>query len=65
MDGTVNTDNVRMYAPKGDKPDFGFQRNNSCQNVTVWCGMLEPCFSEGNANGGNYLEILNSLILLQ
>ena len=22
IDGTVNTDNVRMYAPKSDKPDF-------------------------------------------
>ena len=64
MDGTVNTYNIRMYATKGNKPDFTFQINNSHQKVTVWggiCGkgiLLGPCFFERNVNGGNYLEIL-------
>ena len=41
MDRTVNTDNVRMYAPKGDKPDFVFQRNNSRQKFSeVECGAV-------------------------
>ena len=35
IDGTINTYNVRMYAPKGGKPDFTFQRNNSRHKVTV------------------------------
>ena len=35
MDRTVNTYNIRMYAPKGDKPDFTFQINNSGQKVTL------------------------------
>ena len=69
--GTVNTYNFRMYAPKCDKPDFTFQRNNSRQKSTIWSGMcgngilLAPYFFERNVDGGNYLEILNELILPQ
>ena len=71
MDGTVNTYNVRIFTPKGDKPDFTFQRNNSSQKFTFWggiCGtgnLFGPCFFEGDVNEGNYLEILNRLILPQ
>ena len=36
MHETVNTYNVGMYAPKGDKSDLTFQINKSCQKVTVW-----------------------------
>ena len=36
MDGTINTCNVRMYAPKGDKLGLTFQRNNLPQKVAVW-----------------------------
>ena len=54
-----------MYASKGDKPDFTFQRDNSRQKDTVWGGMgangilLRSYFFEGNVDGGNYLEIIN------
>ena len=71
MDGTVNTYNVRMYAPKSDKPDFTFQKNNSSQKVAACNGMcgnsilLGPSVFEGNVNGGNYLQILDNLILPQ
>ena len=71
MDGTVNKYNVWMKSPKSDKPDFTFQRNSLRQKFTVWGGtsnnsiLSGPYFFEGNVNGGNYLEILNNLILLQ
>lgn len=60
-----------MYAPKSDKPALTFQKNNSSQKVTAWgrmCGngiLLGPFFFEGNFNRGNYLEILDNVILPQ
>ena len=57
IDGTINTYNVRMHAPKGGKPDFTFQRNNSRHKVTVWDGM----FGNGILSGPYFLtEILMS-----
>ena len=59
VDGTVSTYNVRIYAPKGHKPDSTFQRNNSCQEVTIWSGvfgngvLLGSYFYQRNVNGGN------------
>lgn len=61
MDGTVNTHNVPMYALKGDKPDFTFQRNNSCQQVTeVECVamvfFLDPTFLKEMVMGETTLK---------
>ena len=39
MDGTVNSCNVGICAPKSHKLDFTFQRNNSCQKVTILGGV--------------------------
>lgn len=52
-----------MYATKGDKLDLTFQINNLCQNIAVWGAksiLLGPY-----VNVGNYLKILNNLILPQ
>ena len=35
MNGEVNTQNVRQYAPKGHPPTFNFERSNSREHLTV------------------------------
>ena len=41
MNGTVSTQNVRCYAPKGDPPDdFKYERGNSRQKLHVWICLL-------------------------
>lgn len=51
MKGEVSTQNVRMYAPKGNPPSYNYDVNNSRQKVTVWVGicgngtLLGPFFS--------------------
>ena len=36
MNGEVNTHNICRYAPKGDPPEFNFDRNDSRAKLTVW-----------------------------
>ena len=69
MNGRVNTQNVRRYAPGGNQPEFSFDVNESREKVSVWAGMLVngvvigPFFLEGNVNGHTYLELLNERVL--
>ena len=59
MDGTVNSCNVGICAPKSHKLDFTFQRNNPCQKVTILGGVcgngvfLGLYFSQEKVNVGN------------
>ena len=72
MNGTVNTQNVRCYAPRGNPPpDFVYDVNENREKVTVWAGMIGngtiigPYFFDGNVNSDSYLELLNEFVLPQ
>lgn len=66
MNGKVSTQNVRMYAPKGEPPAHNFDRRNDRRKVNVWaaiCGngtILGPYFFDGNVNGRRYLDMINN-----
>lgn len=69
MNGTVSTQNVRCYAPKGNPPaDFKFERNNSREKLHVWIGLcgngqlIGPYFFNRNVNGGTYSEMLLQVV---
>ena len=64
MNGEVNTHNIRRYAPKGDPPEFNFDRNDSRAKLTVWVG-LGPYFFDGDANGIAYLQMLDEHVFPQ
>ena len=65
MNGEVNTQNVRQYAPKGHRSAFNFE------HLTVWaalCGnglIFGPYFFVQNVNGIAYLRILNEFVFPQ
>ena len=71
INGEVNTQNVRQYAPKGHQPAFNFERSNSRVHLTVWaavCGnglIIGPYFFDGNVNGNAYLRMLNEFVFPQ
>ena len=71
MNGELNTQNVRQYAPIGHPPAFNFERSHSRVHLTVWaalCGnglVLGPYFFEQNVNGIAYLRMLNEFVLPQ
>ena len=68
MNGSVNTQNVREYAPSGQPPNFFYERNESRARITVWVGLcgngklIGPFFFEGSVNGVKYLEMLNEKV---
>ena len=39
MNGRVNTQNVRCYAPSGEAPNFRFEKNDSREKIMVWGGV--------------------------
>ena len=69
LNGKVTTQNVRQNAPRGENPDFMFERKLSKEKKTVWMGLydngvvLEPLFFNANINGMMYLELLNEQVL--
>ena len=69
MNGVVNAQNVRHYAPKGNAPVFNINRKDSHAKLTVWgavCGngvLLGPYFFERNVNGDKYLQMLQQYVL--
>ena len=71
MNGEVNTQNVRQYAPKGHPPTFNFEKSNSREHLTVWaalCGIgmiFGPYFFERNVNGITYLRMFNEFVFPQ
>ena len=68
MNGKVNTQNVRKYAPRGNQPEFTYDVNESREKVTVWAGLvgngalIGPFFFDGNVNQASYLELLNERV---
>ena len=68
MNGRVSNQNIRMYAPKGQAPDFPYDVNECREKVTVWMGLcgngraVGPFFFEGNVNKEKYLELLNESV---
>ena len=71
MNGEVNTQNVRQYAPKGHPPAFNFERSHSREHLTVWaalCGngmIFGLYFFEQNVNGIAYLRMFNEFVFPQ
>ena len=69
MNGKVSSQNVRMYAPKGEGPEFTYDVNESREKVTVWMGLcgngkiIGPYIFEGSVNSAAYLELLNEFVL--
>ena len=57
MNGKVNTQNVREYAPVGNPPPFTYDVNSSREKLTVWAAiigngtLIGPFFIDGNLNG--------------
>lgn len=68
LNGKVSTQNVRMYAPKGEAPSFNFDVQCSRQKVSVWAGicgngtLVGPYFFPNNVNGRSYLEMLENFV---
>lgn len=71
MNGKVNTQNVREYAPIGQAPEFNFNVNMSRQKLAGWLGLcgngqvIGPFFFERNVNGVRYLQMLNDNVVPQ
>ena len=71
MNGEVNTQSVRQYAPKGHPPAFNFERSHSREHVTGWaalCGngmIFGPYFFKQNVNGIAYLRMFNEFVFPQ
>ena len=66
MNGSVNTCNLREYAPKGQVPGFIYERDDWREKITVWAGLcgngtlLELYIFDGNVNGYSYLQMTNN-----
>lgn len=64
LNGSVNTQNVREYAPIRHPPSFHYDKSRLREKWTVWaalCGngsIIGPIFVQGNMNGERYLEML-------
>jgi len=68
MNGGVSTQNVRCYAPKGNPPDFKFERHHSREKLHVWIGLcgngelIGPYFFNRNVNGRTYGDMLSNFV---
>ena len=64
MNGKVNTQNVRHYAPKGEVPDFHYDLNESREKLTVLAGLcgnglvIGPFFIDGNLNRQKHHDMI-------
>ena len=72
MDGKVSSQNVRMYALKGEPPQAAnYDVNFNRQKVHLWAGicgngtLLGPYFFDRNVNGQTYLDMLNANVFPQ
>ena len=63
MNGRVNYQNVREYAPIHNPPPFNFDVNMSREKIFLWIGLcgngtlIGPCFFDGNLNGERYMYL--------
>ncbi len=71
MNGEVNTQNVRKYAPAHQPPEFNFDLNINREQLTVWIGLcgngqiIGPFFFNINIDGLTYLEMINNDVIPQ
>ena len=66
MNGQVNSRNVRAYAPIGNPPAFNYDVSSSLGLVCVEVDkLLLRFFFERSVDGVNYLEMINTDVLLQ
>lgn len=69
MNGRVNTQTVREYAPAHQPPNFNFDVSSSREKINVWaalCGnrdIIGPFFYDNNINGQTYLNMLNEEVV--
>ena len=69
MNGKVSSQNVRMYAPQGNRPDFTYEVSNFREKLSVWVGLcgnstvVGPYFFNGTVNGRKYLDMLQTFVL--
>ena len=69
LNGNVNTQNVRQYAPIHNPPPFHYDRSIHREKWTVWAALvgdgsiIGPFFLEDNLNGEVYLGLLNNNII--
>ena len=70
LNASINTHNVRHYAPRGQQPlDFQFERNDDRHKLTVWVGLMGngniigPFFFQGNVDGEGYLQMINQQVV--
>ena len=58
MNSTVNTWTIKEYTPKGQVPEFIYERNDSPEKITVWAGLCDNEILLGpyilDVNGYNY-----------
>ena len=58
MNGKVNTQNVRKYAPRGNQPEFTYDVNESREKVCAGLvgngALIGPFFFDGNVNQASY-----------
>ena len=65
MNGEVNSQNVREYAPQRELPDINYDINASRERCTVWVGLcgngtlLDSFFFEGAVTAASYLRMPN------
>ena len=54
MNGKVSSQNVRMYASQGNRPEFNYDKSNSREKWNVWVGLcgngslIGPYFFDGS-----------------
>ena len=73
MNGRVNSHNVLAYAPKGNPPDFYYDKNDSRCKISVWaglflfgnCALIRPFSFNDNINCESYLNLLRENIIHQ
>jgi len=53
LNGSVNTRNIREYAPRGQRPDFTYEVNESREKVNVWAAMC----GNGDIIGPYYFDV--------
>ena len=64
MNGEVNTQTTRQYAPIGEPPAFNYDTNTSREKLDVWAGLcgngvvIGPFFLDGNLDGLGYYNLL-------
>jgi len=69
MNGKVNSQTAREYAPINEAPNFTYDVSSSREKVNVWaalCGngaILGQFFYDVNINGELYLNILNDEVV--